>query len=578
MEGLEEILLDHNQIANGLVHCSLGVFKVSPDHKLLAYALDTKGSEQYTINIKDLETGKLLTDVIEDVTDSFEWMNDSKSFVYTRFDNSMRPDSVFIHRLGDDTKTDKMLYREDDKRFMVDINKSKSNKYIFVHSHSKMTNETHYFDADLNDITLTVIESRRNGHEYVVEHHGSEFYILTNKNGTKDVKNFRLVCAPITSPNESNWIEILAENKDISLVGIEVFKNYICIFELKQGITRIRIHKIETREEYHIEFNEEAYSIIGGENPNFDSDVVRLQYSSLITPPMVIDYNMDDKTKEIVKQKEILGGYNQENYVVERLYVEASDGTNIPITLARKKNVPRDGTAPCWLSGYGSYGIMQTPYFSPYRLSLLDRGFVYAIAHIRGGGENGKSWYEAGKFLKKKNTFTDYIAVAEKLIEEKYTSKDKLVACGRSAGGLLIGAVVNMRPDLFKVAIAGVPFVDVINTMMDPTIPLTVMEYEEWGDPNEKNFFDYILSYSPYDNIKAQNYPHMLVNAGLNDPRVQYWEAAKWVAKLRTIKTDNNLLLLKTEMTHGHMGASGRYQFIKEIAFEYAFVFKALSG
>lgn len=572
LKNAEEVLLDQNELAKEHKFLAIGVYEVSPNHRLLAYSTNTDGSEQYTVHIKDLTTGKLLSDSIENTYYSLEWRNDSKSFFYTTLDVAMRPHKAHVHVLGRDTKKAEEVFSEPDERFFVTLSKSRSKKFIFIELESKVTTEVHFFDADTNDKTPKLIDLRKQDHEYYVDHHEGTFFILTNDKA----KNFRLAQTTIESPSKEHWKEVISHRGDVMLDSFDVFKKYLVLYELVEGLVNMRVRNLGTGDEHYIQLPEPVYAVRGVDNPEFDTDTLRFVYSSLVTSQSTYDYRMDTKERKLIKQKEVLGDYDSSQYVTERIWAEANDGTQVPISLAYKKGLQKDSSNPCWLYGYGSYGSVQTPAFSENRVSLLDRGFVFAIAHIRGGGEKGRQWYENGKYLKKKHTFTDFIACAEHLIEAKYTSKDTLVICGRSAGGLLIGSVVNERPDLFKGAIADVPFVDVVTTMLDSSIPLTMIEYEEWGNPNDKKYYEYMLSYSPYDNVAAQEYPHLLVTAGLNDPRVQYWEPAKWVAKLRTIKKGNNLLLLKTKMEQGHMGASGRYDFLKEVAFEHAFVVKVL--
>lgn len=572
LENEEEVLLDQNELANQSKFCGLGVFRVSPDHALLAYSVDVTGSEQFTVYVKDLATGKLLPDEIANTGHSLEWKNDSASFIYTTLDATLRPYRAMLHTLGQPADDDTELYQEADERFFMGLSKSKSDKYIFVGLGSKITSEEHFLDADAADATLTCVQPREQGHEYSVEHHEDTFYISSNEHAP----NFKLMKAPVAAPGKENWEEIIAHRDDVFLDMFEVFKRHLCVYELAEGVVRVRVRDLANDAEHYVDFPEEVYEVDSATNPVFDTSLVRLVYSSLVTPQTVFDYDMDTKERTVVKEQEVFGGYDPDNYVVRRLFAATSDGTNIPISLAHRKDIPLDGSAPCWLSGYGAYGMVHPVHFSPNMVSLLDRGFVVAVAHIRGGGERGRQWYEDGKYLQKGNTFTDYITAAEYLVDQGYTSPDRLVACGRSAGGLLMGAVANMRPDLFAAIVTSVPFVDAVTTMLDPSIPLTVIEYEEWGNPNEKEYFDYMISYSPYDNITQQDYPHILVMTGLHDSRVQYWEPAKWVAKLRTMKTDENLLILRTEMEQGHGGASGRYEHLREIAFEFTFVLKVL--
>jgi len=570
----EEILLDENALAAGHDYFQLGVFEISPDHSLLAYSTDMNGSETYTLYIKNLKTGELLHDVIENTYYSVEWANDNKTIFYDILDESKRPYKVFRHVLGTDPKDDVLIYHEEDESFFVEISKTKSKAYILISSESNTTSEAHYFSADQSTDVLKIIQPRSHEIEYYVTHHDNSFYIVTNDNA----KNFRLMKAPVSDPSKENWKEVIPHKDSVRIDDVESFKEHLVIYERENGLKRIRIINTINNEEHYVDFPEPVYNFWIGDNPEYDTNILRFEYTSLVTPRSVFDYNMDSRSRELKKQYEIPSGYDPSLYQSERVFAKACDGTMIPISLVYRKGMVKDGRAPLYLYGYGSYGNSIDPSFSTNRLSLLDRGFIYAIAHIRGGEEMGRYWYEQGKLLNKRNTFTDFIACAEHLIAEKYTSSDMLVISGGSAGGLLIGAVINMRPDLFKAAVAEVPFVDVINTMLDPSIPLTVTEYEEWGNPNDKEYYDYIKSYSPYDNVEQKDYPNILITTSLNDPRVQYWEPAKWTARLRALKSDNNLLLLKTNMGAGHGGASGRYDYLKEIAFEYAFILACLDS
>lgn len=572
LDNKEEILLDQNELAKNYKYCAFGIYSVSPDHSLLAYSIDTEGSEKYTIHIKNLKDGRLLSDEIGNTHYAFEWMNDNSTFLYTTLNESLRPDRVLRHRLGDAITADEELLVEKDERFYVDLDKSKSKKYIFVELSSKVTSEIYFLDADGDGKELTVINPREQEHEYIAEHHGDDFFILSND----AAKNFRLLKAPVTKPSKDNWREVIEHREEVMIQSMTVFADYLCLYELAEGITDIRVRNLETGHDHYIEFEEEVYSTFDAPNPDYGSRVLRFKYSSMVTPVSVYEYDMDSKERKLVKREEVLGKYNPEDYTTRRVYAKSADGVEVPVSIVYRKGLEMDGNNPCWLTGYGSYGSVLPVVFNSNRLSLLERGFVFAIAHIRGGGDKGRQWYYDGKYLNKKNTFNDFIASAEHLTADGYTSPGKLAIYGGSAGGMLIGSVVNMRPELFRCAIADVPFVDVTTTMLDPSIPLTVMEYEEWGNPNDQEYYEYIRSYSPYDNVTEQNYPHLLVRAGLNDPRVQYWEPAKWVAKLRQMKTDDNLLILKTEMDQGHGGASGRYELLKEIAFDYAFTLKVL--
>jgi len=571
LDAPEEIIFDENEVAAGHAFASTAFVHVSPDHGKLAYAVDFLGNEKHVLHIKDLTTGVLLPDTISDVDYSFEWANDSQTFFYTVSDELRRPYRVFRHKLSSDPAKDALVYEDIDERFSVGLSKTRSDAFIGITSESKISSEVHLLSADEPAGPLRLVSAREQDHEYMVEHHGDELLIVTNKGA----KNFKLMHAPVATPSQEHWKEVIAHRDDVLLDGIEVFKDFYVVHELFDALTQLRVRSFVGSEEFYIDMPEAVYAVGTGPNPEFDTHTLRLGYSSLTTPGTVYDFDIDSRTLTKIKQQEVLGGYDPSAYAVERTYATAEDGTKIPISLAYKKGA-KTGTNPCWLYGYGSYGMVISPGFSASRVSLLDRGFVFAIAHIRGGGDGGRAWYENGKYLKKKNTFTDFIACAEHLIAEGYSAKDKLIISGRSAGGLLMGAVANMRPELFRAVIAGVPFVDVINTMMDPTIPLTVTEYEEWGNPNEKEYYDYLSSYAPYENVEKKDYPNILVTSGLNDTRVQYWEPTKWVAKLRANKTDDNLLILKTNMGAGHGGASGRYDALHEVALEFAFVLRVL--
>ena len=574
-EGLEveeEVLLDQNVLAQGHEYLEMGVYNISPNHQLLAYSTDTTGGESYTLYIKDLNTGQLLSDQIPNTYYSVEWANDNQTLFYTTLDAAKRPYKLYRHQLGSTPATDTLIYHETDESFFLDVSKTRSKAYLLMELENINTSEVHYLEADQPTGDFKVISPRQTELEYSVEHHSDQFLIVTNA----EAVNFKLMRASVNNPSRENWEEVIPHRESVKLDGISAFQNHLVISEREDGLRKIRIRNLATIKEHTVDFPEPVYTVHQGRNPEFNTTTLRFNYGSLVTPMSVFDYEMDDRTRELKKQDEVLGGYDMSLYESERIFAEAEDGTPIPISLVYKKGLPKDGKNPLLLYGYGSYGINSDPYFSSNRLSLLDRGFKYAIAHIRGGEEMGRMWYEHGKLLHKRNTFTDFIACAEHLIAENYTASDKLIIQGGSAGGLLMGAVTNMHPELFEIVIAKVPFVDVVNTMLDASIPLTIIEYDEWGNPNEKEFYDYIKSYSPYDNVEAKEYPHILVTAGLNDPRVHYWEPAKWTAKLRALKTGDNRLLLRTEMGAGHAGPSGRYDYLKEIAFEYAFIFDLL--
>ncbi len=571
LEAKEEVLLDLNHMAEGKQYYDLGSYRPSPDHNLLAYTFDTSGSERYTLRVKDLRTGELYPDAIDSITPSFAWANDNRTIFYVIPDEAWRPYKLLRHTLGEAVGNDAMIFHEKDETFNLDVGKSKNDRYLFIVLESETTSEFRYLDADQPMGEFKVIQPRQKDVEYSVENHGDEFYIVTNRNA----ENFKVMKTPVSAPSMENWEEAIPYNDSIKVDEIEVFRDFLVLYEREYGFTQIRIQDFSTGEIHRIEFPEPVYTCWGGPNPEYDSQWLRFSYTSLVTPNSVFDYNMKTRQRELKKQKEV-PGYDPSLYQSERIYATAQDGMRVPVSLVYKKGMVKDGRNPLFLYGYGAYGISMDPRFSSDRISILDRGFIYAIAHVRGGGEMGRYWYDQGKLLHKKNTFTDFIAVAEHLVADQYTSPDKLVIDGASAGGLLIGDVVNMRPDLFKAVIADVPFVDLINTMLDESIPLTVPEYEEWGNPHQKKYFEYMFSYSPYDNVRPQEYPNMLVLGGLNDTRVQYWEPAKWTAKLRANKTGNHRLLLKTNMGSGHMGVSGRYEQLKEMAFDYAFVLDVL--
>ena len=566
LEAAEEILLDANTEAEGKKYFSLGAFKISPNHNMLAYSVDSDGSEYYDIFFKNLETGEVSEDVILKTGGTVVWANDNATVFYTMLDKAHRPHQLQRHQINEKGST--LIYQEDDERYFLGASKSKDDAYVYLNLGSKITDETHFLDANHPTSEFKIFAPRKQGEEYDITHHKGKFYITTNANAL----NFKVMVTDAENTSRENWKEYIPHDDKVLVSSVEAFENHLVVYHRKDGLKQIKVVNLATNENHDITFPEPVYTYSGSSNPDFKSNSIRMTYSSLITPRTVYDYNLDTREFDEKKVYEVQGGYNKDDYETKRIFATASDGTKVPISIAYKKGIELNGENPCYLYGYGSYGSNLDPYFSTIRLSLMDRGFVYAMAHIRGGSEMGRKWYEDGKFLNKKNTFTDFVACAEAMVKEKYTNSDKLAISGGSAGGLLMGACVNLRPDLFKVVVADVPFVDVMNTMLDETIPLTVVEYEEWGNPNDKTYFDYMLSYSPYDNVEAKGYPNMLITAGLNDPRVQYWEPAKWCAKLRAVKTDNNTLILKTNMGAGHGGASGRYERIKEIAFEYAFV------
>jgi oligopeptidase B len=568
----EEILLDANALAEGTKYFQIGNFSVSPNHKLLAYSTDTTGNEDFRIFVKNLETGQLLPDQIEKTYYSLEWANDNQTFFYTTIDSAHRPFKVWRHRLGQ--PKDELVYHETDERFTVSLGKGRNDRFLYIGLSSSLTDETLFLDANKPEGKFEPVLPRKQGIEYSVEDHGDFFYVRINDTA----RNFRVVKMPVADRAPAKWQEILPARTGVTIESLESFANHLIVYERDHGLHKFRVEDLRNNKVHYVSFPEPVYSAFPGANLEWNTNLFRFSYTSLTAPTAVYDYNMDTRERELKKEQEIPSGYDRTQYVSERLFATAPDGVKVPISLVYKKGFQRNGKAPALLNGYGSYGAPSDPAFSPSRLSLLDRGFVFAIAHIRGGGDLGKQWHDDGKLMKKRNTFTDFIACAEHLVKDKYTSPDRLAITGGSAGGLLMGAVVNMRPDLFGVVVAKVPFVDVINTITDPSLPLTVGEWEEWGNPLEsKEAFEYMMSYSPYDNVpKDKVYPQMLVTAGLNDPRVSYWEPAKWVAKTRALQKNGKRLLLKTNMGAGHFGASGRYEQIKETAFDYAFILDSL--
>ncbi len=568
LEAPEEVLLDENVLAEGKDYFNIGEFEISPDHKTLAYSVDLSGGEHYTIFFKDLETGTLYPEQIPDTYYSLEWANDNQTIFYTTIDEAMRPFKLFRHTIGTNPSEDVLVYHETDDSYFLRIAKSKSQAYLFLELGSQVTTEIHFLAAAAPQDSFRVIHPRQYRMEYSVVHHDQRFFILTND----DALNFKLMVTAVTAPEKASWTEVIGHQDKVILDQIDIFKDFLIVVERDFGLRKILIHNLSINDQYFIEFPEATYKISLDENPDFNSNLLRFIYSSFITPNSVYDYDMVTRERELKKQDEILGGYDPAEYETARIFATSEDGQEIPISIVYRTGMIRNGENPVYLYGYGSYGSNTDPKFRSYRFSLIDRGFVYAIAHIRGSSYLGRGWYEDGKLLNKRNTFTDFIACAEYLVEKKYTKPEKLTAVGGSAGGLLVGAVVNMRPELFDVVIADVPFVDAVTTMLDESIPLTVIEFDEWGNPSEEDFYWYLKNYSPYDNVEAKVYPNLLVTAGLNDPRVQYWEPAKWAAKLRATKTDYNRLLLKTNMGAGHHGASGRFDYLKEIAFEYAFI------
>jgi len=567
----EEIMFNCNELAKDHAYFKLGGLSISPDNKFATFGVDIVGRRIYTIQIKNLETGEILADKIENATGASVWANDNNTIFYVRQDEvTLRSDKVFRHKLNTGSEKDVLVFNETDDTFNVSISKEKSRKYIVIGSGSTLTTEYRILNSDNPDGEFEVFQTRVRGLEYSISHYEDSFYILTNKD---KATNFKLMKTPENRTEKKFWKDLIPHREDVLLEDIEIFKNYLVVEERSNGLNHIRIMPWNGEADYYLPFGSETYNAYTTTNIDFDTDVLRYSYQSLATPSSVIDFNMKTKTKEILKEQQVLGGkFDKENYIEERVWATARDGVKVPISIIYRKGLQKNGKNPLLLYAYGSYGITMDTYFSSTRLSLLDRGFVYAIAHIRGGEDLGRQWYEDGKLLKKKNTFTDFIDCSKFVIDEKYTSADHLYAEGGSAGGLLMGVIINEAPQLYNGVIAQVPFVDVITTMLDDSIPLTTGEYDEWGNPNNKKYYDYMLSYSPYDNVKSQQYPNMYVSTGLHDSQVQYWEPAKWVAKLRNLKTDNNLLFLDTNMDAGHGGASGRFEALKDLAKEFSFL------
>lgn len=572
MDGPEEVLLDGNELAKGHAFFAVMGFQVSPRHDLLAFAVDTVGRRISTLRFRNLATGEFLKDAIPQVTGNVAWANDNRTVFYTRqHPTTLRWYRIYRHVLGTDASRDVLVYEEADSTFSTAVFRTRSGKFITIGSSQTLADEYRFLDADRPDGEFRVLLPRERGHEYNVDHAGEWFYIRTNDGA----RNFRLVRMPVSVAGwagKEAWEEVIPHREDVLLEDVTLFRDHLVLTERRNGLRRLRIRGYDGSGDHYLDFGEPAYTVSVGANREFDTRVLRYEYTSLTTPPSSYDYDMVTREKRLVKREEVLGGFDPANYVTERLYARARDGVAVPVSIVYRKGVVKNGENPLLLYGYGSYGSSTEASFSSVRLSLLDRGFVYAIAHVRGGQELGRQWYEDGKLLRKMNTFTDFIDVAEFLIEQRYARPEKLFAQGGSAGGLLMGAVVNLRPDLFKGVVAQVPFVDVVTTMLDESIPLTTNEYDEWGNPNDPEYYRYILAYSPYDNVGRKAYPNLLVTTGLHDSQVQYWEPAKWVAKLRAMKTDTNRLILKTNFEAGHGGASGRYQRWRETAFIYAFL------
>lgn len=571
LDANEEIMFDCNEMAKGHSYFQLGGLNISEDNKWAAFGVDTVSRRQFTIQVKNLITNEILPLKIENTTGGSTWAGDNSTLFYTRKDEvTLRSDKIYKHKLNGDVKDDALVYHEKDDTFSAFIYKEKSKKYIVIGASSTLTSEFLTLDAKKPDGEFKVFQKRTRGLEYSISHYGDNWYIVTNKD---KATNFKLMITPEAKTGKTNWKDIIAHRDDVLLEDIDIFKNYLVVSERSNGLNTIRIRPWDGKGEYYLPFESETYTADTSTNPDFDTEILRYSYQSLAVPSSVIDFNMKTKEKTILKEQEVLGGkFDKNNYTEERVWATAADGTKVPISMVYRKGITKNGKNPLLLYAYGSYGASMDAYFSSIRLSLLDRGFIFAIAHIRGGEDLGREWYDNGKLLKKKNTFTDFVDCSKFVIDQKYTSPEHLYAEGGSAGGLLMGAIVNMAPQLYHGVIAQVPFVDVVTTMLDDSIPLTTGEYDEWGNPNDKKYYNYMKSYSPYDNITAQNYPNMLVTTGLHDSQVQYWEPAKWVAKLRVTKTGNNLLYLDTNMEAGHGGASGRFEAIKEVTKEYSFL------
>ena len=567
----EEIMFDCNEMAKDFTYFNLNGISISEDNKWVSFGIDTVSRRQYTIQIKNLETNEILPLKIENTSGGATWASDNKTIFYTRKDEvTLRSDKIFKHKLGSNPADDVVVYFEKDDTFNVTVYKSKSKKYLIITSESTLTSEYQILLSSTPDSKFKVFQKRTRELEYSISHYEDSFYIVTNKD---DATNFKLMKTPEDKTSKENWVDLIPHREEVLLEGIDIFKDYLVVSERFDGLNKIRIMPWNRGEEYYLPFEIETYTAYTTTNIDFDTEILRYGYQSMATPSSIIDFNMRTKEKTVLKEQEVLGGkFDKNNYIEERIWATATDGTKVPISMVYRKGIKLNGKNPFLLYAYGSYGMTMDPYFSTTRLSLLDRGFIYAIAHVRGGEDLGRNWYEDGKLLKKKNTFTDFIDCSKFVIEQKYTSPEHLYAEGGSAGGLLMGAIINMNPELYNGVIAQVPFVDVVTTMLDETIPLTTGEYDEWGNPNKKKYYNYMLSYSPYDNVEKKEYPNMYISTGLHDSQVQYWEPAKWVAKLRVYKTNDKQLYLDTNMEAGHGGASGRFEALKEVAKEFTFL------
>lgn len=571
LEAEEEIILDVNQLAEGKSYYQVGGTSTTPDQKILAFASDEVGRRIYTIHFKNLETGEIYSQSIPETTGNFSWAADNKTLFFSKQDSeTLRANQIFKYILGNDPTENELIFEEMDEEFTCHVHKSKSEAYLFIHSESTISSEMRFLEAKNPGSEFQILQSRKPNLEYAADHYKDHFWIRTNH----EAQNFKLVKAPVSKPSLENWEDVIPHRSEVLLEDFDLFSRFLVTQERSNGLVQILIKTWDQTSEHQLEFADETYTAWISTNPEFDTEILRFGYNSMVSPSSVFDYHMVTREKTLLKQQEVVGGYDSSAYHSERIWAKAGDGVMVPISLVYKKDLfTGDGKNPLLLYSYGSYGFSMDAYFSSTRLSLLDRGFVFAIAHIRGGEDLGRHWYEEGKMLKKVNTFSDFIACAEHLIQKNYTSTPHLYAMGGSAGGLLMGAVMNMRPDLFHGMVANVPFVDVVTTMLDESIPLTTGEFQEWGNPKDKEYYEYMLTYSPYDNVEAKDYPNLLVTSGLHDSQVQYWEPTKWVAKLRELKTDSNLLFLHTNMEAGHGGASGRFNSLKELALEYTFLF-----
>ena len=572
LEAEEEIMFDVNHMAEGHEYYALVGMSVTEDNKLIAFGLDTVSRRQYDLHFKNLETGEIYEEHIPNTTGGSAWANDNKTLFYTKKDPvTLRSNQIYRHVLGTDPSTDVLVYSEEDDTFSTTVYKSKLKDYILIGSFSTVSSEYRYIDANTPTDEFQIVQPRERDLEYSLYHYGDHFYLLTNKD---EAKNFKLMKTPVSATAKENWVDVIPHRKETLLEDVSIFKDFLVLEERTNGLSQIRIKKWDDSEDYYLPMQEETYSVDVWNNPDFDTSIVRYNYNSLTTPNSVIDFNVTDKSQAVKKEQEVLGGkFDKNNYKSERIWATAGDGKRVPVSLVYHKDTKPSAATPLLLYGYGSYGYTVEDRFSSTRLSLLDRGFIFAIAHIRGGEYLGREWYDDGKMFNKMNSFTDFIAAAKHLVSENYTSSQHMYAEGGSAGGLLMGAVINLEPELFNGVIAAVPFVDVVTTMLDDSIPLTTGEYDEWGNPNNKDSYDYMLSYSPYDQVEAKNYPNLFVTTGLHDPQVQYFEPAKWVAKLREVKTGDNLLLMHTNMEAGHGGASGRFDALKEVARDFSFLF-----